>query len=486
LAVLWLCLAPFVLRTPPARAAVKDTLRAYVLKKKSRQAYGIYVKGQKIGWMIDELKLGKYQGKEVAVQSSEAYTAVVVDKEKSVQKDKSVKYYSLEGDGPIVYALEQSVEDKTKTERTITRLKDRLLITIKTRKRTLERKVPFPRETLGQLQKLELWLNGNPARGATFVTYSASFDQERIDTREVYTFQKKQSIQWDGKALDVFVVRVRTKGANFDTLLRGDGTILKGKFGGLFDLRAEKEDAARKLNPKAVDLGNASSVPVDRALGEPAKVQCLTLEATGLGDLKLPTSHRQQVRPGKNGTVVIELTRDHRVKKGAPLTHKERKKYLRATISIQSDDPTIRKLVRKIRGKETRPLKVVRRLERWVYVNLRQTNAANASTALDVLDNRAGDCTEHTLLLVTLVRAAGIPAREVGGLAYLDGKRPQFGWHAWAEVHDGGQWVTVDPTWDQVYVDATHIKFDEDPEDLAYVNVVGKLKLKVLKVGKKK
>src|SRR5205807_1297290 len=81
--------------------------------------------------------------------------------------------------------------------------------------------------------------------------------------------------------------------------------------------------------------------------------------------------------------------------------------------------------------------------------------------ARPVLENKAGDCTEHTLLFVALARAAGLPAREVGGVAYVGGDEPAFGWHAWAEVHDGSQWVAVDPTWGQVFVDATHIKFSE-------------------------
>jgi transglutaminase-like putative cysteine protease len=90
------------------------------------------------------------------------------------------------------------------------------------------------------------------------------------------------------------------------------------------------------------------------------------------------------------------------------------------------------------------------------------------------------------LLFVALARAAGLPAREVGGVAYVGGDEPAFGWHAWAEIHDGSQWVAVDPTWGEVYVDATHIKFTEGSEDRSYVNVAGKLKLKVVKVETKK
>jgi transglutaminase-like putative cysteine protease len=108
--------------------------------------------------------------------------------------------------------------------------------------------------------------------------------------------------------------------------------------------------------------------------------------------------------------------------------------------------------------------------------------AANGSTTLQILDNLGGDCTEHTLLFVSLARAVGIPAREVGGLAYPDIGRPVFGWHAWAEIHDGRQWVSVDPTWGEFYVDATHIKFQEGSDDFAWMNVAGKIKLRVLRL----
>ena len=110
---------------------------------------------------------------------------------------------------------------------------------------------------------------------------------------------------------------------------------------------------------------------------------------------------------------------------------------------------------------------------------------ANASTSLDVLDQMAGDCTEHALLFTALARAAGLLAREVGGVAYVYAGKPLFGWHAWAEIHDGKQWVSVDPTWNQVYVDATHVKFSEDPDDWAWLNVLGKVQFKILDYKKK-
>src|SRR5205814_2129834 len=88
------------------------------------------------------------------------------------------------------------------------------------------------------------------------------------------------------------------------------------------------------------------------------------------------------------------------------------------------------------------PSVVARRINAWVYDSLRPVVTIGIPSALHVLRTRRGDCNEHTQLFVALARAAGIPARSVAGLAYVDGK---FYYHAWPEVLLRG-WVAVDPT----------------------------------------
>jgi transglutaminase-like putative cysteine protease len=76
-----------------------------------------------------------------------------------------------------------------------------------------------------------------------------------------------------------------------------------------------------------------------------------------------------------------------------------------------------------------------------------------------VLAAGRGDCTEHTVLLVALARALGIPARPVHGLVYAryeDGQDALY-WHAWAEVRSAGEWIAIDPTFGQPVADATHV-----------------------------
>ena len=275
-----------------------------------------------------------------------------------------------------------------------------------------------------------------------------------------------------------------SEGAKFDAQLLGDARPLIGKIG-VMEMRLEQEPLAKKLD-ECVDLMAATSIKVDKDLGRVSRIEKLTLELTGLDDFALPEAPRQRVVSRKDDVTVLELSRDRPTDKPAPLTDEERKENLKATATMQADHEKIQKLAKEIVGDEKDPLKAATLLEKWVYKNLRKTYDANADDALTVLENKAGDCTEHTLLFTTLARAAGIPARQVGGVVYVGGDNPSFGWHAWSEVHDGKQWVTVDPTFNQVYIDPTHIKFSEGAEDQAYLNVAGKLKVKVVKVEKKK
>jgi hypothetical protein len=478
-----LCL--FVPSLRGQEAPARETLKEYIQKQVGRHAYGLYLGKKKAGWEIDEVKLGTHDGKEVAVVSSESYIVLLVEGAKAVTEEKTKTCYELEGDGAVVFAEVRTKEDGKETVRTAVRKDRGLLLTTQTDKRKTDRTVPIPKDTLVLQRQLELWLRGTPKKGATFESWSTAWDQDKIDVKEVFTFKEKKTILWGGVETEVYAVQTLSQGTKFDAELLGDGKPLTGKIGALLEIRMEKEALARKLDGEPVDLLAATSIVVDKDLGRARKVDKLSLEVKGLEDFTLPQSHRQRVVPGKDG-VTVELSRDFRVEKAAPLTKEERDSHVKATAAIQSDHEAIRGLAKKVVREEKDPVKMAGLLEKWVFDNLEKSYSSNADNALTILDNKAGDCTEHTRLFVALARAVDLPAREVGGVAYVKASKPMFGWHAWAEIHDGSQWVSVDPTCDEVYVDATHIKFSEGSEDFAWVNVAGKLKMKVVSFEAKK
>lgn len=456
-----------------------QSLREYVKQTQGRQAYGLYVGGQKAGWMVFESKLGKRGEMDVAIISSQEYISLHLAGAKTTMRSKQSTYYGLEGDGPIVFVSKETVEDGKAATYLAQRQSDGLLITTHRDGREVRRKKVQTQDNLAAQKKFGDWLTSSPAPNAEFWTPSLTIEKEH-DEKYKQVYKGAQTIAWGGVPTEVYTLDMYYGGAPIEMEVKANGFPLRGKFGGLIDFRAEEEAVAKKMDGQQIDLLAASLIPVDRDLGESGKVRSLRIELSGLGSYTLPTSHRQVISRRGEGVLEVEMRRDFRLPGGEPLSPDERLNALKATTTLNADDPAIEKLARQIVGEERSPLLVAEALQKWVFKNLRKSMAANASSATEVLAARAGDCTEHTLLFVALARAVGLPARDVGGIMYAPADRPIFGWHAWAEVHDGQQWVSVDPTWDQVWVDATHIKFSSGEDDFAWIGVLGRLKLNVL------
>lgn len=67
--------------------------------------------------------------------------------------------------------------------------------------------------------------------------------------------------------------------------------------------------------------------------------------------------------------------------------------------------------------------------------------------ASQVVERKEGDCTEHAVLLVSLMRMFRIPAQVVLGLKLMKAGEEYcaFG-HAWVEYRHKGKWMAADPT----------------------------------------
>ena len=145
---------------------------------------------------------------------------------------------------------------------------------------------------------------------------------------------------------------------------------------------------------------------------------------------------------------------------------------------VQSNDPRIQAQARLIAGREHRAGPVAELLTHWVYDNLEKKITISVPSALQVLEDRRGDCNEHTVLYVALARALGLPARTAAGVVYLRG---HFYYHAWPEVWLG-QWVAVDPTFNQYPADASHLRFVVGglARQVELIRLIGRLGLKVV------
>ncbi len=442
-----------------------ETLTEFVRRTTGRQAYGMYMLGHKVGYTIMESRLGTYRGRPACVAYEEDSMTMIMMGDKSVSSGVSTTYYGLDGKGEILGCEERSVEDESVTTLHVERVPAGLKVVRVSDGERSVRTIGAVRDNLQEGVELERWL-ATAGPGATFSDWSCDWAAREIENETVMTFAERRP--------PLTLVAILQQGARGEMLMRPDGTAEDVKIGAGLELRAQDEALARAPDQPR-EMLELMMVPAGRDLGEARHVRTLKLQVTGLGDFKLPESGRQKLV----GPDVLELCEDVPSDLGRPLTAAQRSEFLAATPELQVD-PEMRALAREI-APAGEVHQRVDKLQSWIYARLEKTGAKNASTARDVLHNRAGDCTEHSLLFVALARAAGIPAREVGGLAYAgDGG---FAWHAWAEFHDGAHWISVDPTWNELPVDATHIKLNEDPAELSWVNLVGTLKLKVLDVG---
>ncbi|MDK2849563.1 MAG: hypothetical protein PWP03_55 [Candidatus Woesearchaeota archaeon] len=154
--------------------------------------------------------------------------------------------------------------------------------------------------------------------------------------------------------------------------------------------------------------------------------------------------------------------------------------YLKNTPIINYDSPVIQEKAQElIKGEEdyySAVVKIAEFTKKNVNYVLTDSTENDIKRASWVLINKEGVCDEITVLFIALLRAAGIPARFVSGIAYtnIDEEKP-WGYHSWAEVYfpDYG-WVPFDVTFGEFgYLDSLHIVLSrpkyEKTDEISYV-----------------
>jgi transglutaminase-like putative cysteine protease len=127
-------------------------------------------------------------------------------------------------------------------------------------------------------------------------------------------------------------------------------------------------------------------------------------------------------------------------------TPEQLRAYLAPNRWVDNADPRIRAFARMAGGG-----RLDFRMERLVLaVQKRMTGSIDFDeykTAREAYLSRSGDCTEFAVLLAAAARAAGIPVRVVGGMAYPSHfirRSHAFAPHMWVQAWDGHRWVSYD------------------------------------------
>jgi hypothetical protein len=115
--------------------------------------------------------------------------------------------------------------------------------------------------------------------------------------------------------------------------------------------------------------------------------------------------------------------------------------FLRANAYLDKDDPLVQKTARDVAGGEKDDFRKAVLLRNWVSDHVKFDLGIAFAPSSEAIRSLRGTCTEYAILLTTLCRAAGIPARYLTGFAYLNGV---WGGHAWTEVFIDGTWLPLD------------------------------------------
>lgn len=244
-----------------------------------------------------------------------------------------------------------------------------------------------------------------------------------------------------------------------------DGQMISMAMGRMFEMRLEPEEQAKRIEAGA-DLFRLGTARVSGRIGDPTKVTDLVLEVYGEGADSLPNGPRQTVaHKGEDAPWVLRLGRAHANR--YPATPEDVEENLRETVALPIRHPEVVALARLAVGDAATDREKVERLVAFVGEHVQDAVSVQTPSVLELVRNPRGDCTEHAQLFTALARALGIPARDVSGLMYMGDGVSAFGGHAWNEVVLDGDWVQVDPAWNQVDVDATHITLSRTRRDQA-------------------
>ena len=245
---------------------------------------------------------------------------------------------------------------------------------------------------------------------------------------------------------------------------------------------------AKKMEEEAHELLLSSVVPLDAAVPNSDKNTFIMKTIKGKWSAKLFEGNGQKIEKINDNSIRVIV--DQSLKKKKVEGETDLKPFLSSSVYLDTDDLLIQKLAKKGKGKAKTSQEIANKLTKFVFRYMTNKNyEVGFATASEVARSKAGDCTEHSILLAALGRALGIPSRVVTGLVYADEFEDQkdvLVYHMWTQFYIDEQWVNLDSALGLVKCPADRITFSVDSleEDtiasvLPLVELINNLKVTV-------
>ena len=446
---------------------------------------GLYVLGKKAGWAYTELRDGEYEGKKVVVAISRVTLKASVGGADMQRDVLDQRYYEYK-DGGRLLAFRQEKHGDGGEEILIGRCSSEGVELKRVRPGLPDevRKLPATAEAVehADAPRMVAW-SRKPLAGV-------SLDLERTlaDKKDLTELLGEEQITAAGVTVKALRIRTVEEDSKLPiiSVIALDGRQLELDFGEVMVGKSESEEVAKQLDK--VDIFNLTRVLLDKPVPDAVREPPATVvwRVKGLTRDVNIANGRQSLKEQPDGSTLLTISArlpNATAKRPVdPAGDKDLADNLKSSLAVESEAPAILAKAREVVGDEKDAWAAARKINTFVNRYLEKAYGVSSDRATDVLATRKGDCTEHALLATTLLRASGIPARRIDGLVYMqaaDGV-PALYWHEWVEAYVG-EWVEMDPTFDQQVADPTHIALGNEAR-VDTAGLIGKLKFEVVEL----
>ena len=475
----------FVARVPMVNVPVAHIIKALPLLGRPRWT-ALYISGSKMGYGMERWIREPYNGKTYVVREEMFHMELRRGRDRKVSHTKVRQRFEGWGNGRMV-----TYSKIEKSEREVREYELSLISPGRYRQRSrsllLSRmgegawsvsELAIKPETLsGSSLAVTLLIARRPVKGArTWKMLKFSPDKGRVGAEviSIYGPATQRGAGAAGLSYRGSLISVNPH-MTMGVVIGAKGELLSGR-AGIMELREVTRAEALRLGTTH-DIETQTYFPTTITTITPTtKKLTLSLKGPFPRGVRFFNKNRYAITFGKEGAFSLTLTLDDVSTLTEAVPPSSLAPYLKATTNMEVNDPLIRRLVLKgVLGAKTRVARA-RNLVAFVYKYITKSLDNDLSSAVSVAKARIGDCTEHALLYTTLARAAGIPARTVGGVGIVKTARGHvFGYHAWSQVWLG-TWIDVDPTWGQFPADVSHIMMGDD-SDSRWIALLGRLKV---------
>ncbi len=231
------------------------------------------------------------------------------------------------------------------------------------------------------------------------------------------------------------------------------------------------------------DLFYQSLIPVDAVIKDPFNLEDASykVETKNISPEDIfVNDDRQRVIQVKGNIVYLKVKNEaNKDKFKYPFSTKGYSEYLKSGPYIMPNEEDIKNQALSLVKSEKDAYQISKKFEKWVYENITNKDfSVNFANASYVYKQKTGDCTEHSILLASMLRAVGIPSKVVVGLLYSNSPEKAFVYHMWVKAYVG-KWVNLDPSFPNANFSPTHIALYESP--LNNLNDKTDIILKVIK-----